>query len=361
MRIAVSISLSPQEKTTLLKWSKGRATPARLVLRARIVLLAADGMTNQEISDELQTTRKTVGEWRNRFAELRLKGIQQDAPRGGRPATKRSIEIERILHATTQTKPDNATHWTVRSLARHLNVSASMVHRLWRSQRLQPHRVKVFKLSNDPRFAEKVTDIVGLYLSPPEHALVLSCDEKSQIQALERRQKSLPIYPGRLQTLTHDYTRHGTTTLFAAIDVVEGRLIAECMPRHRHQEWLRFLKKIDAETPAELDLHLIVDNYATHKHPKVQRWLKRHPRFHVHFTPTSSSWLNLIERWFRELTQQCLRRNSFTNVKRLIEVIMKFVESHNEEPMSFIWTAKTEDILDKVKRAKAALDNTPSV
>lgn len=360
MRVAKAITLSSEERATLVKWSKGRSTPQRLVLRAKIVLLAADGWINQDIALELETTRKTVGEWRTRFADLRLDGISQDAPRGGRPATRRDEQVESIIHATTQTKPEAATHWSVRSLARHLNVSASMVHRVWRSQRLQPHRTKVFKLSNDPRFVEKVTDIVGLYLSPPEHALVLSCDEKTQIQALERRQKSLPIYPGRLKTLTHDYTRHGTTTLFAALEMAEGKLIAECMPRHRHQEWLKFLKKIDAETPTHLDLHLIVDNYATHKHPKVQRWLKRHPRFHMHFTPTSGSWLNAVERWFRELTQKCLRQNSFRNVEKLIEVIQKFIDHHNAQPQSIIWTATVDDILDKVKRAKAVLDKTPS-
>ena len=360
MRVATALNLTPVEETTLQKWSKGRSTPQRLVSRARIVLLASQGMLNRDIAQQLQTTRKTVGEWRARFAEQRLEGISQDAPRGGRPATRRDEVVESIIHATTQTKPECATHWSVRSLARHLNVSPSMVHRVWRSQQLQPHRTKFFKLSNDPQFVEKVTDIVGLYLSPPEHALVLSCDEKSQIQALERRQKSLPMYPGRLKTLTHDYTRHGTTTLFAALEMAEGKLIAECMPRHRHQEWLKFLKKIDAETPADLDLHLIVDNYATHKHPKVQRWLKQHPRFHMHFTPTSSSWLNAVERWFRELTQKCLRQNSFRNVEKLVEMIQKFIDSHNAHPQSIVWTASVDKILGKVERARAVLDKTPS-
>ena len=360
MRVATALELTPAEATALQKWSKGRSTPQRLVLRAKIVLLASQGMLNRDIAQQLQTTRKTVGEWRARFAELRLEGISQDAPRGGRPATRRDQLAESIIQATTQTKPEAATHWSVRSLARHLNVSPSMIHRVWRSQQLQPHRTKFFKLSNDPQFVEKVTDIVGLYLSPPEHALVLSCDEKSQIQALERRQKSLPIYPGRLKTLTHDYTCHGTTTLFAALEMAEGKLIAECMPRHRHQEWLKFLKKIDAETPADLDLHLIADNYATHKHPKVQRWLKRHPRFHMHFTPTSSSWLNAVERWFRELTQKCLKQNSFRNVEKLIEVIKKFIELHNAQPQSITWTASVDKILSKVQRARAVLDKTPS-
>jgi len=360
MRVAIALELTPVERTTLEKWSKGRSTPQRLVMRAKIVLLAAQGVLNRDIALSLKVTRKTVGQWRARFAQQRLEGIVQDAPRGGRPAIKRDEVAERIVHATLHTKPEVGTHWSVRSLARHLKVSPAMVHRVWRSQQLQPHRTKYFKLSNDPQFVEKLIDIVGLYLSPPEHALVLSCDEKSQIQALERRQKSLPLYPGRLKTLTHDYTRHGTTTLFAALEMAEGKLITQCMPRHRHQEWLKFLKKIDAETPADLGLHLIVDNYATHKHAKVQRWLKRHPRFHMHFIPTSSSWLNAVERWFRELTQKCLKQNSFRNVEILVETIEKFIQHHNNQPKSLTWTATVDKILDKVERARAVLNKTPS-
>ena len=245
-------------------------------------------------------------------------------------------------------------------MAKQLGVSRAMVHRVWQANQLKPHLTKTFKVSNDPRFVEKLADVVGLYLNPPERALVLSCDEKSQIQALDRTQKGLPLRPGRCGTMTHDYKRNGTTTLFAAIELAEGRLIAECMPRHRHQEWLKFLKKIDAETPAELDLHLIVDNYATHKHPKVQRWLARHPRFHVHFIPTSSSWLNLVERWFREITDKCLRRGTFLNVRDLIDTIMAFIDAHNENPKTFVWTAQVEDILKKTRRARAILDKTPS-
>ena len=245
-------------------------------------------------------------------------------------------------------------------MAKAVGCKQSMVSRIWRDNGLKPHRTKTFKVSNDPKFAEQLVDVVGLYLDPPEHALVLSVDEKSQIQALDRTQKSLPMFPGRLGTMTHDYKRNGTTTLFAAIELAEGRIIAECMPQHRHQEWLKFLKKIDRETPSDLDLHLIVDNYATHKHPKVKAWLKRHKRFHIHFTPTSSSWLNVIERWFRDITDQRIRRGVFKSVGQLIAAIMDYIDHHNTDPRTFTWTTKAADILEKVTRAKAALDKTPS-
>jgi transposase len=274
---------------------------------------------------------------------------------------KRDEQARRIVTATTQTKPPGgATHWSTRTLAEHLEVSPSMVQRVWKANGLAPHRIKTFKLSNDKHFVEKLVDVVGLYLNPPEHALVLSCDEKSQIQALDRTQPGLPMKKGRCGTMTHDYKRHGTTTLFAAIEVAGGHLITQCMPRHRHQEWLKFLKKIDRETPDDLDLHLIVDNYATHKHPRVKQWLLKHPRFHMHFIPTSSSWLNLIERWFRELTDKMIRRGAFKSVERLIEAITQFIEHHNDAPKSFVWTAKAEEILAKVGRAKAVLDNGAS-
>ena len=245
-------------------------------------------------------------------------------------------------------------------MAEEVGISRSAVHKIWTAYQLAPHRTRTFKLSNDPNFEEKLVDIVGLYLDPPEHALVLSCDEKSQIQALDRTQKSLPIYPGRLQTMTHDYVRHGTTTLFAALNVADGVVISKCMKRHRHNEWIKFLKTIDESTPPELDLHLIADNYATHKHPAVQRWLKRHPRFHVHFTPTSSSWLNIVERWFRDLTEQRLRRGAFRSVPQLIRAIEEYVQHHNDTGKGFAWTAKAEQILDKVRRARAAMDKYAS-
>lgn len=360
MRVAKAIVLTDEERATLTKWARGRSTPARLVLRARIVLAAADGRENKDISAELGCTRRTVGTWRTRFVNQRLPGIEHDAPRGGRtPAQRVRFEAE-IIRKTTQETPPNATQWSTRTLAKALGCDDTLVQRVWRDNGLKPHRIKSFKVSNDPRFAEKLVDIVGLYLDPPSHALVLSCDEKSQIQALERTQKSLPLFPGRLKTLTHDYKRNGTTTLFAAMELAEGRIISDCLPRHRHQEWIKFLKKIDAETPPKLDLHLIVDNYATHKHPKVKAWLKRHPRFHLHFTPTSSSWLNVIERWFRDLTQNRIRNGVFHSVAALEQAIRAYIEHHNANPKSFVWTKKAQDILVKVARARTALNNVPS-
>jgi len=360
MRIAKAITLQAEERTTLLKWSRGRSTPARLVVRAKIVLAAAEGRENREIAQELGCTRRTVGTWRNRFAARRLGGIQQDAPRGGRTATRRAAFEAEIIRKTTREIPPHATQWSTRSLAKALGCSNTLVQRVWRDNGLRPHRIKSFKVSNDPHFAEKLVDVVGLYLNPPEHALVLSCDEKSQIQALDRTQKSLPLFPGRLKTLTHDYKRHGTTTLFAAIDLAEGKIIAECQPRHRHQEWLKFLKKIDAETPPKLDLHLIVDNYATHKHPSVLKWLNKHPRFSLHFTPTSSSWLNVIERWFRDITQNRIRKGVFRSVPELEQAIREYINHHNAHPHSFVWTKKAADILKKVARARKSLNKIPS-
>lgn len=360
MRVAKPITLSEAERSTLRKWSRGRSTPVRLVLRAKIVLGAADGKRNQEIAAELHTGMKTVCQWRNRFAADGLSGIERDAARSGRRATKRSELAPEIVRVTTTEKPRTATHWSTRTLAKHLKTSPSMVYRVWTANRLQPHRTKSFKLSNDPRFVEKLVDVVGLYLNPPDQGLVLCVDEKSQIQALDRTQKSLPIYSGRCGTQTHDYRRHGTTTLFAALLVKGGTVIESCQPKHRHQEFLKFLKKIDAETPPDKQLHLILDNYATHKHETVKRWLKRHPRFHLHFTPTSSSWLNLVERWFRELTQKRLKRGTFRSVRELIAAITDYVEEHNTHAEALKWTALPEDILKKVRRARAVLDNTPT-
>jgi transposase len=360
MRRATAIILNDGERQSLQRWARGRSTPARLVLRARIVLRAAEGLENLSIADELGTGRLTVARWRNRFATERLAGIEKDAPRGGRTPTIRSGVAPRIVETTTQTTPDGATHWSTRTLAEALGVSRSMVHRVWQANGLKPHLVRTFKVSNDPHFVEKLVDVVGLYLNPPDHALVLSVDEKSQIQALDRTQKSLPLYPGRAKTLTHDYVRHGTTTLFAALNVAEGLVISRCMKRHRHQEWIRFLQTIHAGTDPDLDLHLIVDNYATHKHPKVKRWLARHPRFHMHFIPTSSSWLNLVERWFRDLTEKRLRRGVFRSVTDLTKAIDDYIEHHNNRTTGFTWTAQAEAILAKVRRARAVLDKTPS-
>jgi transposase len=338
----------------LQRWSRGRATPARLVRRAEIVLLAAEGKENREIAAELSVERTIVGRWRRRFAEQGLAGIEQDAPRGGRKPD--AGLAEKIIEHTTQHKPSNATHWSTNTLARELGVSQSRVSRVWRANGIKPHLSRTFKVSNDRQFVEKLVDVVGLYLNPPEKALVLCADEKSQIQALDRTQPGLPLKKGRCGTMTHDYKRNGTTTLFAAIELAEGRLIGTCLPRHRHQEWIKFLKLIDQSTPAELDLHVIVDNYATHKHPRVKSWLKRHPRFHMHFTPTASSWLNLIERWFREITDKRIRRGVFHSVKQLVVAIDAFIEEHNQNPRSYTWTAKAETILEKVRRARAVLD-----
>ena len=360
MRIAPTVVISDADRTMLERWSRGRTTPARLVLRAKIVLLAAAGRLNKEIAAELNTGMKTVCLWRKRYIELGPAGLEKDAPRGAKPAATTAALAAEIVRKTTTEKPSAATHWSTRTLAAELGTSPSMVQRVWKANNLQPHRVKTFKLSNDPRFAEKLVDVVGLYLNPPEHAVVLCVDEKSQIQALDRTQKSLPIYPGRLGTLTHDYKRNGTTTLFAALDVADGIVIEACMSRHRHQEWIKFLEKIDACIDPEFELHLVADNYATHKHPKVLRWLARHPRFHMHFTPTSSSWLNLVERWFRDLTQKRLKRGVFRSVKELQEAIIEFVEEHNNRTDGYRWKALPEAILAKVRRARAVLDKTPT-
>ena len=360
MRVAPPVQLTSTVRETLRRWSRGRTTAARLVMRSSIVLRAAEGQRDQDIAAALGTNRHTVALWRRRFREQGVPGIEKDAPRGGRKPTLRSRVERRIVEKTTQQKPRNATHWSERTLARELRVSRSMVHRVWKAHGLKPHRIKTFKVSRDPHFFEKLHDVVGLYLDPPEHALVLSLDEKSQIQALDRTQPSLPLYPGRLGTMTHDYKRNGTTTLFAAIDMLEGRVIATCMPRHRHREWIRFLELIDRQTPPELDLHLIADNYSTHKHPRVKAWLKRHPRFHMHFIPTSTSWLNVIERFFRDLTQKRLRRGAFGSVRELIAAIMAYIEEHNDEPKPFVWTAPVEAIIAKVGRARAALDKVTS-
>jgi transposase len=331
------------------------------VLRAKIVLLAAEGKMNKEIVAALKTDAQTVKRWRTRFAVRRLAGIVKDAPRGGRKPTVRERLASLIVKKTTQERPADATHWSTRSLAAELGANHMMIHRVWKAAGLKPHRVKTFKLSSDPNFAEKLIDVVGLYLNPPEHALVLCVDEKSQIQALDRTQPGLPMKKGRCGTMTHDYKRNGTTTLFAALELAEGKLIGTCMKKHRHQEWIKFLKLIDRETPQQLDLHLIADNYRTHKHDKVQAWLHRHPRFHIHFTPTSSSWLNMIERWFRELTDKRIRRGAFQSVAELVSEIMTYIDKHNKKPKSFSWTAKSADILAKIERARAVLHNVPSV
>ena len=359
MRRAVAIKLTRDERATLTKWARRRTASLDLVSRAKMILLAARGRENRAIAEELGVHRVTVAKWRNRFAAERLAGIDRDQSGRGRPAYKQKHWARTIVEVTLHTTPKNATHWSTRSLAKHLGIDKSLVARVWQAHELAPHRVRTFKLSRDKRFIEKLIDVVGLYLRPPEHALVLSVDEKSQIQALDRTQPSLPFKKGRCGTMTHDYKRNGTTTLFAALEMASGKLIGQCMKRHRHQEWLKFLKLIDAETPPELDLHLIADNYSTHKHPKVKAWLAKHPRFHMHFIPTSSSWLNMVERWFREITTKRIRRGSFRCVEQLEAAIQEFIDTHNDDPKPFVWTADLNDILPKIMRAHEALDKAP--
>lgn len=356
MRVAPPILLTDEQRYELSSAAGSRSVSVRLAQRARMILLAAQGRQDKQIAAEVGIRRQSVALWRRRFLELGIDGIAKDAPRGGRKRSARSdAKVRDLIRRTTQTTPPNATHWSTRSMARAAGTSEATVRRVWHEHGLKPHRVKSFKLSNDKHFIEKLDDIVGLYLNPPEHALVLSCDEKSQIQALDRTQPGLPLKKGRGATMTHDYKRNGTTTLFAALSTLDGKLIGTCMKRHRHQEWIKFLTLIDEETPAEKNLHLVVDNYSTHKHPRVLSWLKRHPRFHVHFTPTSGSWLNMVERWFRDLTSRRLRRGVFKSVPQLIEAIESYIVQVNQSPKPFVWTAKASDILEKVKIARQAL------
>lgn len=360
MRRAQPIELAEEEFETLRRWARGRRTPARLMKRAKIMLMAAEGQENKTIGEFLGIDPRQVSRWRRRFVEKRLAGIEKDLPRGGRKAKQRERLTPLIIEMTTQSKPSNGTHWSIRTLADRLGIDKSMVHRVWQASGLKPHLAKTFKVSRDKKFVEKVIDVVGLYLNPPEHALVLCADEKTSVQALDRTQPGLPLVKGRCGTMTHDYKRNGTTTLFAALEMTEGRIIGTCMHRHRHQEWLKFLKLIDQQTPADLDLHMIVDNYSTHKHPTVKAWLKRHSRFHLHFVPTSSSWLNLVERWFRDLTDKRIRRGVFKSVSDLIAAIEAYIHQHNSNPKPLVWTAKAEDIIAKYRRAKAVLDNVPT-
>jgi len=357
MRTAAPILLSPEERSALATWAHGRSIPLRLVQRAWIVRMAADGALSQDIARELGISRPTVQLWRERFLALRLVGLEKDAPRPGRIPSILEKKIRAVVEATLHTRPPNATHWSTRSMAKAQGLSQTTIHRIWNQHNLKPHLVKTFKISRDKRFVEKLYDVVGLYLNPPDKSLVLCVDEKSQIQALDHTQPGLPLKKGRCGTMTHDYKRNGTTTLFAALSMLDGKVLGDCMPRHRHQEFIRFLKKIDAETPPKLDLHLIVDNYGTHKHRRVKSWLRRHPRFYLHFVPTSSSWLNLVERWFRELTDKRIRRGSFQNVRELIAAIKQYLDNHNQNPQVFVWTASVERILTKVAKCKEALDS----
>ena len=354
MRVAPEIILTNEERAELGKLVRSKLTSIRLVQRARIVLLAAKGCLSKDIAEELGIGRVQVSRWRERYAQSRLAGIERDLPRGAPPVT---VDVARLVELTTQSKPEAATHWSTRTMAAELGVSAASVSRYWRKNGLKPHLVRGFKVSRDPKFAEKLEDIVGLYMSPPEHALVLCCDEKSQVQALDRTQPGLPLKKGRAATMTHDYKRNGTTTLFAALNVLDGHVIGQCQQRHTHAEWLKFLRQIDRETPKDKTLHLIADNYATHKHPAVQAWLAKHPRFVMHFTPTSASWLNMVERFFRDITVNRLRRGVFTSVPELVSAIDHYVAHHNTNPKPFIWTKSAADILQKVIRANNRLSS----
>src|SRR6266567_2490864 len=360
MRVADPIVLDETTRKELQRQARRRSVPVRVALRSRIILLAADGLQNLQIAAELNISVRMAALWRRRFLSLGIKGLLKDAPRPGRTPSILASTVAQVIRKTTQTTPPHATHWSTRTMACEVGISEASVRRIWRAHGLKPHRVESFKISRDPEFAAKLEDVVGLYLNPPEHALVLSVDEKSQIQALDRTQPGLPMKKGRCQTMTHDYKRHGTTALFAALSTLDGTVIGTCMKRHTHKEWLKFLRLIDRQTPKGCALHLIADNYATHKHPAVRDWLARHPRFHVHFTPTSASWLNMVERFFRDLTTQRVRRGVFHSLAELEQAIRDYLAQHNQRPKPFIWTAKADDILEKVKRAQASLHKMAS-
>ena len=355
-KIASAVVLSDAVRELLESWVRAQFTPQQVALRSRILLMAADGKQDLEIADELDVNRHTPALWRKRFQTEGLDGVWEVQPGRGRKPLYDEEKVSAIVAATLQTKPKGSTHWSCRTMARAQHVSPSTINRLWQEYNIKPHRTRSFKLSRDIKFLEKLTDVVGLYLNPPDKSLVLCIDEKSQIQALDRTQPGLPLKKGRCGTFTHDYVRHGTTTLFAALEILEGKVIGQCFPRHRHQEFLKFLRRLDEEFPEKLNLHLVLDNYGTHKHPKVQFWLERHPRFTLHFVPTSSSWLNQVERWFGELTQKAVRRGAFVSVAELQEAIEQFLQAWNEAPRPFVWTATVEKIMAKVERARQKLE-----
>jgi transposase len=351
-----SIALSNEEEQRIRELLVAHGTPQQIALRCRIVLAAAEGKSDLAIAAALDVNRHTATLWRRRFAEGGLASLWQIAPGRGRKSTYPVARVKQVIDATLQTKPKGMTHWSCRVMASSQGIGKSTVSKIWRSHNIKPHRVKTFKLSRDPKFLEKLTDVIGLYLNPPQQAVVLCVDEKSQIQALDRTQPGLPLKKGRCGTMTHDYKRNGTTTLFAAMELLEGKVIGHCYKRHRHQEFLRFLRRLDREFPEAVTLHLVIDNYGTHKHPDVRDWLERHPRFVVHFTPTSCSWVNLIERWFRELTDKRVRRGSFPSVPDLIAAINEFLEAWNETPRPFVWTANVESILAKLSGCRQTLE-----
>jgi transposase len=351
-----AIKVQPAERTQLEQWGSAHGTPQQVALRCRIILGALAGQDNVAIAAQLGVSRPTVQLWRKRVLAQGIGGVWEIAPGRGRKPQYDQATRDGIIQATLRSKPKGRTHWSCRLMAESHEVSKNTVNRLWQLHNLKPHLSRTFKLSRDAKFLEKLTDVVGLYLNPPDKTLVLCLDEKSQIQALDRTQPGLPLKKGRCGTMTHDYKRNGTTTLFAALNVLDGKVIGECHSRHRHQEWLKFLRRLDREFPQEVPLHLVMDNYGTHKEPHVKAWLKKHPRFVCHFVPTSSSWLNLVERWFRELTQNAIRRGSFLSVPELKKTIEDFMDAWNENPKPFVWKATVEDIIKKIDRARAKVE-----
>jgi transposase len=355
-RRAIQVTLSETDSKELKRWVDAHRTPQQVAQRCRIILAAAAGKQDKDIARNMQINYKTVALWRQRFCSEGSDCLWEVAAGRGRKPHFTADKIEEVINATLQTKPAGATHWSCRTMAKEQGISKATINRIWQSHGLQPHRIKQFKLSRDPKFLEKLTDVVGLYLNPPEKAIVLCVDEKSQIQALDRTQPGLPLKKGRCGTMTHDYKRNGTTTLFAALEVAQGKVIGQCYARHRHQEFLKFLKRLDAEFPVEIKLHMVMDNYGTHKHPKVQGWLQRHPRFVPHFIPTSSSWLNLVERWFGELTGKRIRRGAFISVDDLVAAIDEYLQAWNANPKPFVWAATVESIIAKLSRCKQTLE-----
>ena len=355
-RRAIVVPITEPDRQELERWVSAHRTPQQVAQRCRIILAAAKGQRDKDIAKSMEINSKTVALWRQRFCGEGPDCLWEVAAGRGRKPQLTAGKIEDIINATLQTRPAGATHWRCRTMAEAHGVSKATINRIWQSHGLQPHRIKPFKLSRDPRFLEKLTVVVGLYLNPPEKALVLCVDEKSQIQALDRTQPGLPLKRGRCGTMTHDYKRNGTTTLFAALELAQGKVIGECFARHRHQEFLKFLKRLDAEFPVEMKLHLVMDNYGTHKHPRVQSWLQRHPRFIPHFVPTSSSWLNLVERWFGELTGKRIRRGVFVSVADLVAAIEEYLVAWNANPNTFIWTATVDSIMEKLARCKQTLE-----
>jgi transposase len=353
---ADALIMTEENRKTLEAWIHAGKTPQRISLRSQICLLAADGESHNAIAHKLNTSRPTVLLWTSRFQEKGFTGLCEDASHG--PSTRRlnSEKVKAIVEATLHTKPKDATHWSTRTMAKAQGVSRATIQRIWDAHGLQPHRVKNFKLSTDKHFEKKLTDVVGVYLNPPDKAVVLCVDEKTQVQALDRTQPGLPMKKGRCGTMTHDYKRNGTTCLFAAMNVLEGKVLASCYPRHRNIEFLKFLRTINREVPGKTDIHMILDNYGTHGHPNVKAWLEKHPRFRLHFTPTSSSWLNLVERWFGEITRKRIRRGAFKSVPELVAAIEEYIRCYNEDPKPFVWTKKAEDIIKKVSHCKAILE-----